>query len=222
VFVHGAFHQSWVWDAALELLKDSDLKGQTVDLPSVAAGTQTRRCMHDDATVIGEVLSEIRGPVIVVAHSYGGIPVSQVAHQSSNVHHIVYVAAFVLDVGESVLGLAGGQIPPWWIVDDGIVTVGDPGVDLYHDVEPEVARWARTRLLPSTFAIFGESLTEAAWRCTPSTYLICQHDQALPVSLQETMAKRTGRIERLASSHSPMLSLPGELVDIVHGVAARL
>ena len=67
-----------------------------------------------------------------------------------------------------------------------------------------------------------ERLTAAAWRNTPSTYVICDEDQALPPAAQEQMAKRATNIRRLPSSHSPMLSRPDEVAQIIAETAIQV
>ncbi|OBL02343.1 hypothetical protein A5646_18500 [Mycobacterium sp. 1245499.0] len=219
-FVHGAFHRSWVWKAVLDQLARRGWRMKTVDLPSVAPEVEPRVGMHADAEVISEVLGRTNGPQIVVAHSYGAIPVTQIAHELPQVRHIIYVAAFQLEVGESLLGSVGGRIPSWFRVDGDSVTARRPLEVFYNDVEPRTAAWAESRLLPSTFSAFTDPVTAAAWRYVPSTYVVCERDQSGPRSWQETMARRADRIERLSAGHSPMLSQPGALVDIVEKVAA--
>ncbi|MCA2323147.1 alpha/beta hydrolase, partial [Mycobacterium intracellulare] len=216
----GAFHRSWVWEAVLHRLAPRRWNIQTVDLPSVVAKGAPRSGMYDDAKVVRELLCQTNNPQIVIAHSYGGIPVTQVAHELPQVRHIIYIAAFQLDVGESLLGAVGGRIPSWWIVDDDSVTVDSPIEVFYNDVQPCTAAWAQSRLLPSTFAAFTEPVTAAAWRYIPSTYVICERDQAGPPRLQEVMSQRANRVERISTGHSPMLSQPGTLAEIINRVAA--
>jgi pimeloyl-ACP methyl ester carboxylesterase len=86
--------------------------------------------MHADAEAIHELLDRTNGPQIVVAHSYGAIPVTQVAHELPQVLHIIYVAAFQLDVGESLLGVFGGRIPPWLIVN-GQSATADRAIEVF-------------------------------------------------------------------------------------------
>lgn len=57
-------------------------------------------------------------------------------------------------------------------------------------------------------------------KCGTRSQAICERDQSGPRSWQETMARRADRIERLSAGHSPMLSQPGALADIVEKVAA--
>jgi pimeloyl-ACP methyl ester carboxylesterase len=202
-------------------LAPSGLNTQTIDLPSVAAEGQPRFGMHDDAEVVRGLLSRTEWPLIVVAHSYGAIPVTQVVHELPNVLHVVYVAAFQLDVGETLLGAAGGEIPSWWIVNEDIVNADRAADIFYNDVEPRAAAWAQSRLLPSSFAAFTEPLTAAAWRNIASTYIICERDQAVPLHAQEVMAQRAESMQRISTGHSPMLSQPSELAEIINGVATQ-
>jgi pimeloyl-ACP methyl ester carboxylesterase len=220
VFVHGGFHQSWVWEAVLDRLTPRGWNTRTLDLPSVAAEAEFRSGMYDDAGAVRELLGRTNCPQIVVAHSYGAIPVTQVAHELPQVRHIVYVAGFQLDVGESLLGTVGGRIPSWWIVSGDSVTVDRPTEIFYNDVQPHTAAWAQSHLLPSTFAAFTEPVTAAAWRYIPSTYVICERDQSIPPGWQKGLAQRASRIERLSTGHSPMLSQPGPLAEIIDRVAA--
>ncbi|OBJ54760.1 alpha/beta fold hydrolase [Mycobacterium sp. 1423905.2] len=219
VFVHGAFHQSWVWERVIDRLALRGWNTQTIDLPSVGAEMPTRSGMLIDADAIAKLRRRTGVPQIVIAHSYGGIPVTQVVHELPEVRHIVYVAAFQLDIGQSLLGAVGNRIPPWWIVNGDIVTA-DRAIDMfYNDVPPGVAAWAQKRLLPSSFAAFTEPLTAAAWRHIPSTYIVCERDVCLPLSVQEAMAQRAGQVHSLPTGHSPMLAQPEALAEMINYIA---
>lgn len=220
VFVHGAFHRSWVWDAVLERLAPSGLQTRTVDLPSVATGGRPRFGMRDDAEVIREILSQMQQDIVVVAHSYGAIPATQVAHQVPAVRHLVYVAGFQLDMGQSLLSSVGGEIPSWWIVNEHKVIADQTEDVFYNDLDPRVIVWAQSKLLPTSFASFTEPLSATAWRHVPSTYVICERDNAIPLRAQEVMAQRGRWTFRLPSSHTPMLSRPAELAEILENVAS--
>lgn len=221
VFIHGGFHQSWVWEPLIDRLAPCGWNLQTIDLPSVGVEVRSRLGMLDDAEAVAELLRQTGSPQIVIAHSYGGIPVTQVAHELPEVRHIVYVAAFQPDIGESLLSAVGGQIPPWWIVNDDIVTAARPINLFYNDVQPHVAAWAQKRLLPSSFAAFTEPVTAAAWQAIPSTYIVCERDQCFPLQMQEAMAQRAGQVHRLSTGHSPMLAQSSALSDIISYVAGQ-
>lgn len=169
---------------------------------------------------MNEILSRYGGSAIVVAHSYAGAPVSEGLAGIHAVRHIVYLAAFQLDVGESALGAAGGSPAPWCHFDDGdVARVADPCDVFFSDVPPGDADWAVKKLRPMSRAAFRESVVAAAWRTVPNTYVVCEYDRALPVELQNLFAARATRVERLRTGHSPFLSRPAELTQLIIDIA---
>src|SRR5690606_16972926 len=99
LFVHGAWHGAWCWEPAASRLPEQGWRVQTVDLPTVHAPNKAELGMFDDAEAVSEAIEAIDGPVVVVAHSYGGVPTTQGA-DLPNVQHVVYVAAFALSEGQ--------------------------------------------------------------------------------------------------------------------------
>jgi pimeloyl-ACP methyl ester carboxylesterase len=63
-----------------------------------------------------------------------------------------------------------------------------------------------------------QPLSRAAWRELPSTYVVCEQDQAIPVEAQEAMSGRAGTVLRLDTGHSPFLAAPAELAALLRGV----
>src|SRR3954453_22440485 len=120
VLVHGAWHGPWAWNEVEGQLSDLGIDVVTVDLPSVGEDTSALGGLQEDADAVREAIDGVAGPVVVVAHSYGGAPTTQGAAGAENVAHIVYLTAFMLDEGESLFGLVGGVAPDWWqVADDG-------------------------------------------------------------------------------------------------------
>lgn len=62
---------------------------------------------------------------------------------------------------------------------------------------------------------FAETLNFAAWHTVPTTYVIAEQDNAVPVQAQEAMAQRAETVHRLPSGHSPFLSDPAALAAII-------
>ncbi len=220
LLIHGGFHGAWVWEKVIVRLAVLGFPVQAVELPSVAAKGRPRYGMLDDAVAVRRRLEAIDGPVVVVAHSYGGLVATQAAVGLANVSHIIYLAAFQLDIGDSLLGLVN-EPAPWWIIDDDTLTAGRPLETFYADVPIDDATRAIDRLQPSSYSTVTERLTVAAWRSIPSTYVICEEDQALTPAAQEQMAKRATNIRRLPSGHSPMLSRPTEVAQIIADTAMQ-
>lgn len=217
LLVHGAWHGAWAWDTARGILQERGWRVETVELPTVNADDPVGLHLVDDATAVADAIAAIEGPVAVIAHSYGGVPTSQGA-TADNVTTIVYVAAFALDAGESLLAAVGGEAPSWWNVAGPLVTAGteqEPPVSLFfHDVDPVVAADAVARLRPQSRLAFEEPLTRAAWHDKPSTFIIAEQDAIVPPSAQEALAARAGsRVVRMDTSHSPFLSQPERFVD---------
>ncbi len=52
-------------------------------------------------------MNNIKGPVVLVGHSYGGQVITNAARETKNVKSLVYVAAFAPDAGEAAAELAG-------------------------------------------------------------------------------------------------------------------
>jgi pimeloyl-ACP methyl ester carboxylesterase len=220
VLVHGAWHGPWAWAEVQERLAGDGLEVVTVDLPSIGHDTGALEDLYGDAAAVRETLDAIDGPAVVVAHSYGGAPVTEGAAGADNVAHIVYLTAFMLDEGESLLGLVGGQEPDWWITAaDGRTTMpATPETIFYNDCPPETAEAATARLAPQRKATVEQPIREVAWREVPTTYVVCERDNAIPVFAQDAMAQRAGAVRRLDAGHSPFLSQPDELVTVLREV----
>lgn len=140
-----------------------------------------------------------------------------------NVAHVIYLAAFALARGEALLGTIGTP-PPWLDVrPDGYVHARTPEAIFFNDVASEVAREAVAKLRPHSLAAFTDELTEASWETLPSTYIVCKQDRAIPPEVQRRMAVRTGgAVRELDTSHSPFLSRPDLLADLVRETAAGI
>jgi len=67
---------------------------------------------------------------------------------------------------------------------------------------------------PTAAAVFGATVTTAAWKSKPSWYVIASNDRAVAPELQkaEAAAMKATSIT-VPSSHVPMLSHPKEVAD---------
>lgn len=217
LLVHGAWHGGWAFDPLLPHLEQAGVDAATIELPSSGGGGD----LAADAAAVRAALGSRPGPTLVVGHSYGGIAISEGAAGLPDVSGLVFVCAFQLEVGESLLGAIGGQMPPWCEVDEaaGTSVVPDPVPVFYADVEPATAHQLAGRLTTQTLSSFATPLTRAAWHDVPSTYVLCEQDRAIPPAAQEAMSARAGVVHRLDSSHSPFLSHPAELAALLAAAA---
>jgi hypothetical protein len=59
-------------------------------------------------------------------------------------------------------------------------------------------------------------------RGRPTTYVITEHDAIFLVAAQEALAARVGsNAVRMTTSHSPFLSQPGAVADIIERAARK-
>lgn len=213
LLVHGAWHGGWCFADLQAALRKRGVVSRTVDLPSSGGIAD----LADDAAVVRAALRAHSAPTVLVGHSYGGAVISEAAAGVPHVRSLAYLCAFMLDAGVSVLDVLEHRIPDWVSVDpeSGTATVPDPNGTFYADCRREVAEAAAARLVPHCLGAFASEQTAAAWHDVPSTYVICDQDRAVPPAAQEMMASRAQSVVRLPTSHSPFLSAPDDLADIL-------
>jgi hypothetical protein len=62
--------------------------------------------------------------------------------------------------------------------------------------------------VPQRKDVFSQELRSAAWQTLPSTYVVCERDNAVPPALQEVMAGRAGTVSRIEPHRFEPLALP--------------
>lgn len=91
----------------------------------------------------------------------------------------------------------------------------------WHDVPlEEQEKWNGLALQTSRAVLSGEA-TYDPWREMPCVYTICEEDRALLPSFQGRFASKMGgpgNTYWLPSSHSPFLSMPDRLVDVLQEI----
>ncbi len=104
VLVHGAWADGSSWNAV-----STELQGQGF---TVLTPTNLLRGVAADADYVASFLSQrTTGPVVLVGHSYGGFVITNAGARGGDVKALVYVDAFVPEVGETVFQILGGSGP---------------------------------------------------------------------------------------------------------------
>ena len=148
VFVHGACVRdgSWWWHRTAALLQERGVVSVAPALPSCGEtgrpGGLDGPGLPDDVAAVRLVLQDGDEPTVVVAHSYGGMVVAEAAADVDAVRHLVLVASYLPEVGQSLAavtdGLGGdGSSAPYLDVDPDGGTFG---------VRPELLVQARRKL----------------------------------------------------------------------------
>ncbi|MBM3827763.1 MAG: alpha/beta hydrolase [Actinobacteria bacterium] len=232
VLVHGAWHGAWCWSALQAELDRRGVPSIAVDLPGHGASTAPLTDLHGDARCVADTLNVLRGrgvtnPVLV-GHSYGGAVISHAASLHPEVAHLVYVAAFALNDGESVIG-ALMSFPPASVGlqaamvdrDDGTSVLNPDlaGAVLYGNCQPVAAEAAIARLSPQPTATITQAAQGSPRDTIPSTFVVCDRDDAVHPAHQRLMAERCTNTVVLDTDHSPFLSMVSETADILEAIA---
>jgi pimeloyl-ACP methyl ester carboxylesterase len=220
LLVHGAWCYGWVWDdVAKRLAKAGHRVGVVDQLPSAGPDPASLGDLTDDANRVRGLLEAQDEPVVLVAHSYGGMVITELADHPM-IRHSVYVAGFWPQRGQSVEGLRGDAPMPNWSVarDDGCFEI-TPDLELVRDsmcadLDRDRARDLHSRFVLQSAAAFDVPST-APDRRHPTTYMITSQDSdnCMPVRAQEAMATNADYVLRLPAAHFVQLSRPDELAE---------
>ena len=84
-------------------------------------------------------------------------------------------------------------------------------------IPPDLAAWATARLCPQPVLPQQTPLWPRASEALPRHYIVCDNDQTIPPAYQRQMAARLPETCRhsLPSGHSPFLSMPDRLADLL-------
>ena len=225
VFVHGDWADGSSWSGEVALLQ---ARGFAVRVPA-----NPLRGPTEDAAYIASFLSSITGPVVLVGHSYGGFVITNAATGNTNVKALVYVDAFIPDLGQKLTELSPGSC-----------VGGDPtkvfsfvpfpgGVDFYLqqapnppypgfaqcfangvDKEQIPVLWASQR--PAGLNELLEASGPPAWKTIPSWDLIGTDDHAILEADQMKMANNANaHISTFDAGHLGLISNPEAVVDVI-------
>lgn len=197
VLVHGAFADPTSWakvNAGLQ--KD----GYATVVP--ALGLQS---VADDVATVRAALDAIAGPKVVVAHSYGGVVVSNAALGRTDVRALVFTTAFLPAEGESINSMSAGYAPPAFVVppfppghllfDASGSAIIDPAffrADFAQDLSPKLAATMAAAQHPANLGILLTPSGPPAWASIPSWYAVSGQDRIIDPAQQRDMAARAG------------------------------
>jgi hypothetical protein len=141
------------------------------------------------------------------------------------VGHLVYLAAFVPDAGESAAGLGGASPRLRAAIEPG--PDGSTGLHpdraaatLYGDCPEPLAAWA-VGLLRAQAPGCGRGVpARRSWRETTSTDGVCARDRAIDPDLQREMASRCTDVREWQTGHSPFVGQPTLVVALLRELLA--
>jgi pimeloyl-ACP methyl ester carboxylesterase len=234
VLVHGAWADGSSWNAVSAELRAQGFTVQTP--PNLLHGVA-----GDSAYVASFLAQRTTGPVVLVGHSYGGVVVTNAGTEGGDVRALVYVNAFIPDVGESVFDILGGSgsaldVPDPTTVLDLVSYPGAPEGDVEAFLKPaavheafaqdldEADRWLiASSQRPIALAANVGATEVAAWKTLPSWAVVGTEDRVIPPDTQRRLAERAGAtITEVSASHVSMVSDPGVTLAAILEAAATV
>jgi pimeloyl-ACP methyl ester carboxylesterase len=224
VLVHGDWADASSWTSVVRRLQD---KGFTVLAPP-----NLLRGPAIDSAYLADYLQTISGPIVLVAHSYGGFVTTNAATGNPNIKALVYIDSFLPDEGE----IAGALVTTWGscVNESALNPVPyDGGVDLYlrwdanssyegftscfaNGVGPKAAAVLFAEQRPAAAAQFSVPSGPPAWKTIPSWSLIGTEDHVIPLALQEEMSSRAGaHISRIKAGHLSLITHPADVTKVI-------
>jgi pimeloyl-ACP methyl ester carboxylesterase len=185
----------------------------------------------DYAEVVCDALGR-RDDVVVVGHSLAGHTIPLVAARRP-VRRLVYLCALVPELGRSLtdqlredtemlnpvylkaLGKTDELRRRAWVDEELARSL------LFGDTDDEVARATFERLRPQALYPYAKPFSLGSFAAVASTYIVCADDRLVSPQWSKRIAHdRLGaELVELPGSHSPFLSRPAHLADVLHGLA---
>jgi pimeloyl-ACP methyl ester carboxylesterase len=218
VLVHGAFADGSSWSKVIPLLQKMDYHVVTVQNPMTS--------LADEVAFTKRIIALQDGPLILVAHSWGGAVITQ-AGDDPKVAGLVYITAYAPEVGESSndagtpYGWTSGQ-KQIRLTADKFATLTTEGMLNYvtEGLPMEERQLALATQGQSYGPMFDEKLTVAAWKTKPTWALISTQDQMLSPAMEATMAKRMDAVTvSVESCHMVIQQLPNEVASLIDQAA---
>jgi pimeloyl-ACP methyl ester carboxylesterase len=221
VLVHGGFVDGSGWQGVYDELKKRGYRVTVVQNPTTS--------LSDDVAVTKRALAAQDGPAVLVGHSYGGAVITE-AGNDAKVAGLVYVAAFAPDAGESVAALIkdpppGAAVPPILPPQDGFLFLDKAkfAESFAADVAPEAAAFMADSQVPWSVDALTGTVSKAAWKAKPSTYIVATEDRMIPPPAQRGMAARAGaRVVDVKGSHALYVSQPAAIASAIQQAAEAL
>lgn len=228
ILIHGAWQGGWVWTDFAPLLEEAGLKPHAIDLPGNGADDTALEDVSLERYLdhVGHLIEELQGPVIIIAHSGGGVVGTALGERyPGRIKRIIYIAGMMLPPDwtfghvlkqekaeeKGLLGI--GPHLEW--SGDGFVSSVPPeaGAKIFlNDMPFDVALEGARKLTPQ--AEPGRALkthwTEERFGSIPRIYVECAQDLSVLLPIQQAMQKLVPGAKTIAldAGHAPHVSQP--------------
>ena len=217
VLVHGAFADGSGWQPIADILTRDGYKVSVVQPPETS--------LEDDVAATNRTLDALDGPAVLVGHSYGGMIISG-AGTNPHVKSLVYVAAFMPDVGESLGSLQAGKPPAGNAIaptKDGAFLLINPAAfhaDFAADLPQAQSDFMALSQVPLSVKSAGGQIAAPAWKTKPSYGIVATEDRSINPDLERWMYKRAHAVtSELKGSHVIYISQARAVADVIEKAA---
>ena len=231
VFAHGSWHGGWCWQRVADRLR---ARGARAFTPSYTGMGDRAHLLNKDITIetfvrdVIEVLqTEELSNVVLVGHSFGGVPITGVADRMpEKLRHLVYLDSVVIESGQTAFSLYppkeveeriaasnkanGGlavpnpkTLPPSWGFTEGTADYA----------------WVMRRLTPTPLGAYTSALNLHApvGNGLPKTYIRCEKPENPTLASSRAIVKSSAGWNWIdfPGPHDCMITQPDELVKLL-------
>jgi pimeloyl-ACP methyl ester carboxylesterase len=232
VFIHGGCHGAWCWEPVIERLRAHGHHATAIDLPGrgATAGRLAAVTLDEWIEEVADAVAAAGVPILV-AHSMGGVPCSAFAERHPHaIRGLVYINALIPRDGQAGLPLLLSEAGPdcalsdadaVGVSEDGTAVTVAPELALeafYGRCAPDIAANAVDRLCPEALAPLMTPISlSGRFARTRKTYIGSTEDRSVPPAFARRMADAAGAdYLSIDADHSPFLSAPETLIDMLH------
>jgi len=231
VLAHGSWHGGWCWARVADRLRG---QGHRVFTPSYTGMGDRAHLLSKDITLetfiqdINQVLvTEELSDVILVAHSFGGVPISGVADRMpEKIRHLVYLDAVVLDSGKSAFSAypakeAEDRIAAANRANGGLAVPNPTSLPASWGLAAGSAdyEWVMRRLTPTPLRAYTTALELHApiGNGRPKTYIHCNQPEnpVLDDSRALVKSSRGWNWIDFSGPHHSMITQPDAIVKLL-------
>ncbi|KAF9776280.1 hypothetical protein IL306_005558 [Fusarium sp. DS 682] len=228
-----------MYESLSKSLTRNNIPNEIVDLPSVGRREdKPPATVADDVNEIMSVVEKILDQdrdVVLLSHSYGGVPATQCLETLSNkarkaagkkggISKIIYMAAIALPVGGSVLSLL--EAPDFLNIEENYMALETGCAPfLYSDFSPDEGLKLAKALPQHSTASYRDQLIYPGYEDVGVHYIVCEEDKLILTAYQYGMVEFLKGVTRgevgvhkIKSGHVPNLTQPDNVTTIVKSI----
>jgi len=222
VLVHGAFADATSWARVIPILEADGYHVVAVQNPLTS--------LSDDVAATRRAIALQDGPVLLVAHSWGGVVITQ-AGNDPKVAGLVYVSAYA---PAAVQSANDASSPYGWTEGQKQIRLdgGKFATETFQGVSEDIAQrltLADQKLFFATQGqsygpMFDEKVKVAAWTVKPSWVLISSNDRMLPPAMERDEVTKLKAIdtETLPTGHMSIQEEPAKVAAFIDSAAKHV